>query len=322
MISAREPAPTPRIGSPEGPPARPLGPGSVAVVIVTRRRPETLETLLGALARQGRPVDHVIVVDNGPERSAAELVEAYPGPSTYIPSWHALGSAGGFALGALTALAHGAEWIWFFDDDARPATDECLERLLACAAERRLELVSPIVLNVRDPRQLAFPMRRGLTWIEGLDELGERDFVPEYASLFNGALFSARGLDVIGVPDYRLFLRGEEVEIYRRARRSGIRFGTCLAASVLHPSGAGDFHAILGGRYRIPDPVDPGKRYYTFRNRGYQSTQAGRRLRWPLDCMTFTWYFLVVRRDPAGFREWLRLARMGRRERLVRRPES
>jgi rhamnopyranosyl-N-acetylglucosaminyl-diphospho-decaprenol beta-1,3/1,4-galactofuranosyltransferase len=35
----------------------------------------------------------------------------------------------------------------------------------------------------------------------------------------------------------------------------------------------------------------------------------------------FAWYFLVVRRDAAGFREWLRLARMGRRERLLRRPE-
>jgi rhamnopyranosyl-N-acetylglucosaminyl-diphospho-decaprenol beta-1,3/1,4-galactofuranosyltransferase len=322
VTSAPAPAPTPRIGDVEAPTARRLGPGSVAVVIVTRRRPDPLKALLGALARQSRPVDHVIVVDNSPECSVADLVTSYPGASTYIPSWHALGSAGGFALGALTALAQGAAWVWFFDDDARPATDNTLRQLMACATERRLELATPVVLNVDDPRQLSFPMRRGLTWIQRREELAELDFLPGYASLFNGALFSAMGLDVLGVPDYRLYLRGEEVEIYRRAQRSGLRFGTCLTSVVLHPSGVSDFHPILGGRYRIPDPEDPGKRYYTFRNRGYLSTQPGRRLRGLLDCMTFTWYFLVVRRDPAGLREWLRLMRMGRREQLVRRPES
>ena len=142
---------------------------------------------------------------------------------------------------------------------------------------------------------------------------------PRHACLFNGALFSAEALDVIGVPDYRLFLRGEEVDVHRRALRSGLPFGTCLTAAVLHPSGVGEFQPILGGRTYVQDPGDPGKRYYTFRNRGYLSTQPGRRLRWPVDCVTFGWYFLVTRHDRAGLREWLRLMRMGRRERLLRR---
>jgi len=162
-------------------------------------------------------------------------------------------------------------------------------------------------------------MRRGLTWIRGPDELRERDFLSGYACLFNGALFSAMSLDIFGVPDSRLYLRSEEVQVHRRVQRSGLPFGMCLTTAVLHPSGVGDFQRILRGRYHIPDPMDPAKRYYTFRNRGYLSTQPGRRLRWPLDCIAFAWYFLVVRRDPDGFRDWLRLARMGRSERLVRR---
>jgi len=295
-----------------------LGPDSVVAITVTWRRVELLEALLTALAHQTRPVDLVIVVDNGADRAVAELVAAHPGASVYLPSWHRLGSAGGFALGALTALARGAGWVWFFDDDARPATSDCLRELLACAAERRLAMVAPAVVNVDNPGELSFLMRRGLAWVRDPGGLRERKFLPGYASFFNGALFGADALDVVGVPDSRLFLRGEEVEIYRRARRSGLPFGTCLTTAVLHPSGLGDFHAIPGGRFHVPDPRSPSKRYYTFRNRGFLSTQPGRRLRWPLDCVVFSWYFLVVRRDLAGFREWLRLTRMGRGERLLR----
>jgi rhamnopyranosyl-N-acetylglucosaminyl-diphospho-decaprenol beta-1,3/1,4-galactofuranosyltransferase len=293
----------------------------VAIIVACRRR-ELLGTLLAALARQSRPVDHLIVVDNGPDDSVADLVAAYPGTSTYLPSWRNLGSAGGFALGALTALAYGASWVWFFDDDGRPATDDCLQTLLSCAARHGLKLVAPVVVSAGDPGQLSFLLRRGLAWVRRPDELHERELLPSHVDLFNGALFSAEALDVIGVPDYRLFLRGDEVDVHRRALRSGLPFGTCLTATLLHPSGESEFQPILGGRAYVQDPVDPGKRYYTFRNRGYLSTQPGRRLRWPLDCATFGWYFLVTRRDPAGLRDWLRLMRMGRRERLLRRPSQ
>ena len=130
MTSGPDSIPTKGTGKPAASTTRGLGPDSVAAVIVTSRRPEPLQALLGALARQSRPVDHVIVVDNNPECSVADLVAGYSGASTYVPSWHSLGSAGGLALGALTALARGAAWVWFFDDDARPATDDCLRQLL------------------------------------------------------------------------------------------------------------------------------------------------------------------------------------------------
>jgi rhamnopyranosyl-N-acetylglucosaminyl-diphospho-decaprenol beta-1,3/1,4-galactofuranosyltransferase len=37
-----------------------------------------------------------------------------------------------------------------------------------------------------------------------------------------------------------------------------------------------------------------------------------------LELPRFAWYFLVTRRDPAGFRTWLRLVRDGRAERFTR----
>jgi rhamnopyranosyl-N-acetylglucosaminyl-diphospho-decaprenol beta-1,3/1,4-galactofuranosyltransferase len=297
-----------------------LAPGSVVAVVVTWRRRDRLGVLLAALARQSRPVDHLIIVDNSPDHSVADLVAAFPGASTYLPSWRNLGSAGGFALGALTALAYGASWVWFVDDDGRPATDDCLRELLACAAQRGLELVSPVVVSAADPGRLSFLVRRGFSWVSCVENLGVREFLPRHACLFNGALFSAAALDVVGVPDYRLFLRGDEVEVHRRLLRSGLPFGTCLGTALLHPDSTEEFRPILGGRVYVHDPVDPAKRYYTFRNRGLLSVQPGRRLRWPLEWVCVAWYFLVGRRDVNGFRDWRRLTRMGRQERLRRRP--
>ena len=294
------------------------GPQVVAVV-VTRHRAELLSTSLKVMAEQTRPPDHLIVVDNGPDQPASEVVAACPLPSTYLPSQRNLGGAGGFALGMLHALALGADWVWCGDDDGRPGDEHVLETLLAEARDRGLAAVSPMVVNIDDPQRLAFPLRRGLSWKRQRDELGT-DFLPGIASLFNGALFAASTLDVVGVPDYRLFVRGDEVEIHRRLVRSGLPFGTSLRATYVHPDGSAEFKPMLGGRFHAQDPADDVKRFYTYRNRGYLLAQPGLRRLGMLELFRFGLYFLATRRDPKAFRQWLRLVRQGRHERFYRAP--
>jgi rhamnopyranosyl-N-acetylglucosaminyl-diphospho-decaprenol beta-1,3/1,4-galactofuranosyltransferase len=290
----------------------------IVAVVVTRHRVELLSTSLKAIAGQTRPPDHLILVDNGPDQPAAEVLAACPLPSTYLPSQRNLGGAGGFALGMLHALAMGAEWVWLGDDDGRPADEHVLATLLAEAASRGLAAVSPVVVNIDDPDRLAFPLRRGLTWKRDRGELGV-DFLPGIASLFNGALFRASTLDVVGVPDYRLFFRGDEVEIHRRLVRSGLPFGTSLRVAYAHPDGSAEFKPMLGGRLHAQDPADDVKRYYTYRNRGYLLSQPGLRKLGLLEVFRFGLYFLVTRRDPRAFARWLRLVRQGRAERFFRR---
>ena len=82
---------------------------SVVAVIVTRHRRELLAESLKVIATQTRVPDHLVVVDNGPDRSAREVVDECPIPATYLPSHRNLGGAGGFALGILHALSLGAE---------------------------------------------------------------------------------------------------------------------------------------------------------------------------------------------------------------------
>ena len=292
----------------------------VCAVVVTHRRPDELARSLEKVTAQTRMIDHLIVVDNDHDPKVRDLVSGQSVPTTYLGSHRNLGGAGGFALGMLHALALGADWVWLADDDGHPRDGAVLATLLACAQKHGLAEVSPMVCALNDPNQLAFPLRRGLKWRRRVDELRTegpgQDLLPGIASLFNGALFRSEAIAAVGVPDIRLFVRGDEVELHRRLVRSGLPFGTCLDTVYLHPYGSDEFKPILGGRMHTQYPDDPAKRFFTYRNRGYVLAQPGMRKLLPQEWLRFGWYFLVSRRDPAGLREWIRLRRMGRRERF------
>ncbi len=302
-----------------------LPPGSVVAVVVTRHRSDLLVDALDSLAKQTHPIAHLIVVDNGPDRPSREVVESCGLPATWLPSWNNLGGAGGFALGMLHALAMGAEWIWLGDDDGRAADETVLATLVEVAERRGLAAVSPVVADKDEPDRLAFPVRRGLTWHRSRAALAadvehgaDSELLPDIAALFNGALFRAATIDVVGVPDLRLFVRGDEVEMHRRLVRSGLAFGTALGAAYLHPTGAEDDKPMLRGRLHARDPDDPVKRYYTYRNRGYLVSQPGMRKVGLLEYPRFAWYFLITKRSPRQFAQWLRLLRQGKAERFTR----
>ncbi|BAH52223.1 galactofuranosyltransferase GlfT1 [Rhodococcus opacus] len=292
-------------------------------VVVTHKRRELLAESLKVLGSQTRPLDHLVVVDNAAEDDVRALVESCGIPTSYLGSQHNLGGAGGFALGILYALSLGADWVWLADDDGRPEGPKVLETLLDCAQRHGLAEVSPVVCDIDDPDRLAFPLRRGVEWRRLRSELftdgdDSADLLPGIASLFNGALFRASAIDTVGVPDLRLFVRGDEVEVHRRLVRSGLPFGTCLQTAYVHPNGAEEFKPILGGRMHTQYPDNETKRFFTYRNRGYLLSQPGMRKLLPQEWVRFGWYFLVTRRDPQGLREWMRLRKLGRQERFER----
>ena len=298
-------------------PTSPVTAEFVAAVVVTRYRAGLLRESLAAIAEQTRPLDLVVVVDNGADPETEEVVRGCGLPVAYLPSKANLGGAGGFALGLLTALARGADWIWCADDDGRPGSPDALAILLEEARSRDLAEVSPAVVDKDDPLRLAFPLRRGVRWKGAVSDFGRDEFLPGYASLFNGALFRAGTIEAVGVPDLRLFIRGDETEVHRRLQRSGLSFGTTMRATYLHPQGGDEFLPILGGRLAAQYPNDDVKRYFTYRNRGYLMAQPGMRWLFPLELVRFG-YFFLSRGDLRGLRTWLGLTRAGRRERFRR----
>ncbi|MGY2004902.1 galactofuranosyltransferase GlfT1 [Blastococcus sp. SYSU DS1024] len=288
----------------------------VVAVVVTRDRAELLRQSLQAIAAQSRRVGVIVVVDNGADAETEAVVRSCEVPTVYLPSHTNLGGAGGFALGLLTALSLGADWVWCADDDGRPGGRDVLAVLLEEARARGLAEVSPAVVDEADPQRLAFPLRQGLRWRGTVDAFAPDEFLPSYASLFNGALFRSSAFHSVGVPDLRLFLRGDETEIHRRLQRSGLAFGTTMRAAYLHPQGGDEFVPILGGRLSAQYPGDEVKRFFTYRNRGYLMAQPGMRWLFPLELVRFG-YFFLSRRDVRGLRDWLALTRAGRRERFA-----
>ena len=114
------------------------------------------------------------------------------------------------------------------------------------------------------------------------------------------------------MPDLRLFVRGDEVEMHRRLVRSGLPFGTALGAAYLHPRPTPTSSSRCSAAACTPsDPDDPVKRYYTYRNRGFLTAQPGMRRVGVAELPRFAWYFLVTKRSPREFARWLRLVRQG-----------
>ena len=291
--------------------------GSVVAVVVTRHRRELLADSLKMIGAQTRAPDHLVVVDNGPDEPVATSSRA--ARSHHLPAlapqprWrgrlrarHAARAGAGRGVGLAAPTTTAAR-------PTRTCSRSCWTRPRR-ATSRRSPRWSP---TSTARTKLAFPLRRGLTWKRGAPELGT-DFLPGIASLFNGALFRASTLDVVGVPDYRLFFRGDEVEIHRRLVRSGLPFGTSLRVAYLHPDGSDEFKPMLGGRLHAQDPENEIKRYYTYRNRGYLLSQPGMRKIGMLELIRFGLYFIGTKRDPKAFMQWLKLVRQGQQERFFR----
>ena len=283
----------------------------VVAVVITRERPRELARLLAALEAQARRPDLVLVVENGRHPATAEVLRGHP-EAEHIGSERNLGGAGGFAFGILAALARGASHVWVMDDDGLPERPDCLASLLASAEASDGDIVSPIVVDITDPDKLSFPYYLGLRRLRRRADLAGLDRIERFAHLFNGALLSAAAFERFGVPDPRLFIRGDEVDFLHRVRRGGGRILTLTGTAFRHPSGQPETEAILGGYLNAVCPEGELKQFYFFRNRGYLVREHRLLLQLCSDLVRYPVFYLLNRRgDWRGLLRWGRLTWRG-----------
>jgi rhamnopyranosyl-N-acetylglucosaminyl-diphospho-decaprenol beta-1,3/1,4-galactofuranosyltransferase len=272
----------------------------IAAALLTNNRLDDLAEVLQLLSIQTIPLHAVVVVDTAAAPEVAALASKYP-RVRYVPSETNLGGAGGFSYSILSALASGADYVWILDDDACPENAECLEKLLAAALQCGLMAVSPLIVAPSDHNRLAFPYPGG----GEREEVEKRRFIPDFAQLFNGFLVHRDVFFTIGLPDMKLFIRGDEVDFLIRLRKAKIPFGTVTNVAVTHPPGWGEVHKILPNRLHALVPETDFKRYYFFRNRGYLSRRYWRVRSFFIDLIGYPIVFLVVRKgDWDGLRKW------------------
>lgn len=268
--------------------------GLLIAVIVTCNRPHHLSSLLNVLARQTRRIDTIVVVDNGRGRTTGETTSTYS-RIVHIESVINLGGAGGYALGILYALSLGAELLWVMDDDGYPADLDTLDRLASSLIARDLDAVSPLVVDADDPSRLAYPLRLGHKFASATADVAPLQFVDHFAHLFNGLLIKSCALMRMGTPDLRLFMRGDELDIYYRMLRFGLRFGTDTTIHFFHPSSKTEIVPIIPNIIHVAWPAIDPKRELFFRNRGYLIRTHGLWYVLARDLRCYPWFFLVKR---------------------------
>jgi rhamnopyranosyl-N-acetylglucosaminyl-diphospho-decaprenol beta-1,3/1,4-galactofuranosyltransferase len=177
--------------------------------------------------------------------------------------------------------------------------------MLNAATTRGLGAVSPIIVAPDDAAKLSFPFRveGRLTYDRAMVE--RTPFWPRHALLFNGMLINRDAVFEVGLPDLKLFIRGDEVDYLLRLRNSGIPFGTVSAAAFVHPTGWAEVSSIVKDRFHVLVPETEFKRYYFFRNRGYLVRRHKRPVSLVADLVGYTSHYLAKQRDVAGFRAWL-----------------
>lgn len=183
----------------------------------------------------------ILVIDNAPvEKLESKLTISYPSVD-YIYSPQNLGFTGGVNLGIKYALEHGAEYVWLLNNDVIVLPDT-LTKLIRCAeSDTRLGLISPIIVDVNNPRKPFF----GAFWdVEGGILLNAYDKdtyldwesqIPEKISLWGTALLIKKNLiEKIGLFDDDYFAYYEDNDYSYRSSKAGFLNKTCIEARVTH----------------------------------------------------------------------------------------
>jgi GT2 family glycosyltransferase len=224
---------------------------------------------LDHLLRQTRKPDRIIVADNSSsDGTVGEIRNRYGGDPLVellkLPK--NIGNSGGIRIAMQRALSEGAGAVWILDDDSWPRP-ESLEKLLAHYNETAVfsSLVfDPEHQDISWPYMVSGPKNH----LAGtLNSLPECDLF-EVRGAWLGALVSRRILETAGLPDERLFIRGEDEEFPLRIKKHGFHF-FCVKDSVLeHPSPQRLIRLHLFGVNFFYEPrLAVWKAYYMVRNR-------------------------------------------------------
>lgn len=204
----------------QGPTAAGHGVQHIAVCIPTYRRPRMLADCLDAVARLHSAGDcrvSVIVADNDVAASARGQVEGLA-PGFPFPLYYVTEAQRGLAAIRnrllQEALAAGADWIAFLDDDEMPAPD-WLCRLYGAAEAQHADVVTGPLLQVRE----AGPLHAA-----GGGRRQEGGTTPRHVAtnnvMFRSRLVAGQGL---WFDRYYDFIGGEDFDFFNRSSRLGNR---------------------------------------------------------------------------------------------------
>lgn len=284
----------------------------IVAVIVTFNRKSTLGVCLQTILTSQTVPDKVLVVDNASSDGTAEYVSANFGESVSVLRLpQNRGGAGGFKAGLEEAVRLEYNFIWTMDDDHEVEPDT-LGRMMDALDRLDCDVVGPLILA---------PTRDGrLSWEMGPGGMGYRDcaaitkayegrgYFEKIPDAFNAALYRRSVFERLGLPDDRLFIRGDEVEFALRMEQHGIKGVVLTGAKVFHPASPGDRCSVVSlGRFQLTAYYTGNrlKDYCIFRNRAFYYKKYGRYKSLLVDPPRYLLFFMLRRKlDLKGFQLW------------------
>jgi len=251
---------------------------SVASVTTAYNAARVLPRQMDALLRQTRPLQEIIVVDNGSDdRTLALLAECYP-QVTVLSMRENMGAAGAWSAGLeYAALKKRHDWVWAFDDDSVP-DDAALADLIAAtdlSASTRGEtcemgLIGMVsALPVHPESGTCYPP---LLWREGFvkpsAELLRQSVWFADLTFTSGSMVRREMVEKIGLPRSDFFMDFFDFEYCLRARSHGYRIAVVPGVRLAHEVGDARPVRLAGFSGLWPDHA-PWREYYMSRNLAY-----------------------------------------------------
>ena len=168
---------------------------------------DVLDRSLKALLGQTRPLDAILLVDNG--STDGTLERPFPSNVTIIRHPENRGTSGALITGFRYALENGYDWIWVFDADSMPRQD-ALAALLGFYEKLPAQMQGKIQLLAATPSDASRTPQHGVMFTpDGYEELRYADGQEAYechAVIWSGSLFRVETIRAIGLPspDYVL----------------------------------------------------------------------------------------------------------------------
>jgi GT2 family glycosyltransferase len=241
----------------------------ILAAVVTFNRCELLSRCLDHVLTQTRPVNGVLVINNGSSDGTEEMLRSR---GVSFITQENLGSAGGWHRAIAHAQQSHFDAVWLMDDDGFPDA-EALEAL-AMSLKEDVACASSIVVCENDPSRFVFPFPRlnsagfPVIWgwprkiarVSGVRAIASSGSYP-FAHLFNGALVSVKATRIAGNVNQGFFMFGDEVDYFFRLRGVGKVFSV-LAARHFHPDVSRRPYTPVKVYYYIKNSITLNSRYF------------------------------------------------------------
>jgi rhamnopyranosyl-N-acetylglucosaminyl-diphospho-decaprenol beta-1,3/1,4-galactofuranosyltransferase len=284
---------------------------SVCAVVVTFNRKQQLGACLRSISEAKRTPARIIVVDNASTDGTPAFVEQQFPNVELIRLRTNGGCAGGFKTGILAALKSVHDFVWLMDDD-HTAEPDTLAHLLEAAQATGFDFVGPVLLTPGHSDALAtrYPDGSGYcsSYADLMSSLASAPFIQRFPTPFNGVLYRADALRMLGPPDDRLFIRGDDLDYWLRMQEGTFTAIIAVRARMHHPSMFHQDFIVLHAFGLVVTAHYTGellKDYCLFRNRAYCFRKYRSYRILILDIPRYVLFFLITRRgDLRGLLFW------------------